>query len=87
MRVRPNRSTSHDHRDTPRERPRLRVVPNEPPPAPPRDVTEEFADERRMRDSGGPDDSATYHCTCGYVFEAPVSTGVACPHCGSSQAW
>jgi cytochrome c5 len=30
---------------------------------------------------------ATYNCTCGYVFEAPVLTSVDCPHCGDSQAW
>lgn len=28
-----------------------------------------------------------YTCTCGFVFEADVSTSVACPHCGTSQAW
>jgi hypothetical protein len=93
MRVRLNRSVNDDRRDSP-ERARLRLVRDEsapvaqPAPAvPPRDTTEEFAAERRMRDSGGPDDTATYHCACGYVFEAPVSTGVACPHCGTGQAW
>ncbi len=87
MRVRPNRSLKDDHRESAPTRARLRLVPTAEPPVEPRDVTEEFADERRLRDSGGPDDSATYHCTCGYVFEAPVSTSVACPHCGSGQAW
>jgi hypothetical protein len=89
MRVRLNRSLSDDRRDAP-ARTRLRLVREEPAvesPVEPRDVTEEFADERRMRDAGGPDDSATYHCTCGYIFESPVSTSVACPHCGSGQAW
>jgi predicted Zn-ribbon and HTH transcriptional regulator len=28
-----------------------------------------------------------YTCTCGYVFQAKVSTSVACPHCGAGQAW
>jgi DNA-directed RNA polymerase subunit RPC12/RpoP len=28
-----------------------------------------------------------YTCQCGMVFEAAVSTGVDCPHCGDSQAW
>lgn len=46
-----------------------------------------LADERRMRESGGPDDNATYGCACGCVFEAPVSTSVACPLCGAGQAW
>lgn len=32
-------------------------------------------------------DTATYSCTCGLVFEAPVSTSVGCPHCGDQQAW
>ncbi len=32
-------------------------------------------------------DHALYSCQCGYVFEAPVSTSVGCPHCGGTQAW
>jgi rubrerythrin len=32
-------------------------------------------------------DHALYTCVCGYVFEAPVSTSVDCPHCGETQAW
>jgi hypothetical protein len=32
-------------------------------------------------------DRALYTCQCGYVFEAPVSTSVGCPHCGGTQAW
>ena len=32
-------------------------------------------------------DRAMYTCQCGYVFEAPVSTSVGCPHCGGTQAW
>ena len=32
-------------------------------------------------------DQAMYTCECGFVFEAPVSTSVGCPHCGSAQAW
>jgi predicted Zn-ribbon and HTH transcriptional regulator len=42
---------------------------------------------QRVREAGGPVDQASYICSCGYVFVAPVSTTVACPHCGSSQAW
>jgi hypothetical protein len=41
----------------------------------------------RVRASGGPLDEASYACQCGYLFAAPVSTTVACPHCGTSQAW
>ena len=32
-------------------------------------------------------DHALYTCVCGFVFEAPVSTSVDCPHCGDTQAW
>ncbi|HUA12865.1 MAG TPA: hypothetical protein VMA83_12790 [Solirubrobacteraceae bacterium] len=32
-------------------------------------------------------DRASYSCGCGYVFDAAVSTSVACPHCGAGQAW
>jgi predicted Zn-ribbon and HTH transcriptional regulator len=41
----------------------------------------------RVRAAGGPTDEACYVCECGYVFAAPVSTSVRCPHCGSEQAW
>jgi hypothetical protein len=30
---------------------------------------------------------ATYNCTCGFTWQAPVLTSVDCPHCGDSQAW
>jgi hypothetical protein len=43
--------------------------------------------EERMRASGGPEDNAFYRCACGFAFEAAVSTTVACPHCGTGQAW
>lgn len=45
------------------------------------------APEAREREAGGPQDRAAYCCACGCVFEAPVSTSVDCPHCGSAQAW
>jgi hypothetical protein len=41
----------------------------------------------RARAAGGPLDEAFYACQCGYLFAAPVSTTVACPHCGGAQAW
>lgn len=44
-------------------------------------------DVRRVREAGGPVDRASYACECGYLFSASVSTTVACPHCGSDQAW
>jgi hypothetical protein len=43
--------------------------------------------ERRMRDAGGPHDRACYSCDCGFIFVAPVSTSVHCPHCDAQQAW
>jgi hypothetical protein len=55
------------------------------PPAAERD--DALAAERRWRNAGGPHDQAMYHCACGFVFEAAVSTSVACPHCGAGQAW
>jgi hypothetical protein len=33
------------------------------------------------------EDAALYSCGCGYVFTAPVTTSVGCPHCGCAQAW
>ena len=48
----------------------------------PRDIAAE-----RVRAAGGPLDRASYTCECGYLFAAPVSTTVACPHCGAGQAW
>jgi predicted Zn-ribbon and HTH transcriptional regulator len=41
----------------------------------------------RVRAAGGPLDQASYACECGYLFAAPVSTTVRCPHCDASQAW
>lgn len=43
--------------------------------------------EARHRASVRPEDQALYRCACGYQFEASVSASVACPHCGSGQAW
>jgi hypothetical protein len=43
--------------------------------------------EARVREAGGPEDRACYTCSCGLVFQAPVSTSVECPHCGTDQAW
>jgi hypothetical protein len=44
-------------------------------------------EERRVRESGGPDDRALYGCHCGCAFQAAVTASVACPRCGASQAW
>jgi hypothetical protein len=61
---------------------RLHVVPDPAPLPEPMHPA-----ERRMRDEGGPEDRAVYTCSCGYLFEAPVTASVSCPHCGSGQAW
>jgi rubrerythrin len=80
MRVRSNRNQSEA-----RTRPGLLRRPHgSSPVSPPRD---DLVDERRMRESGGPDDRAMYTCSCGYVFQADVTTSVTCPHCGTGQAW
>jgi hypothetical protein len=43
--------------------------------------------EDRVRQAGGPQDTAFYRCDCGYSFDGVVSTHVACPHCGTDQSW
>lgn len=69
-----------------------------PPPVPPLAAPQQAQDLRedlqmpdvalkRVRESGGPIDHASYVCQCGYVFEADVSTTVNCPHCAAPQAW
>ena len=84
MRVRPKRSTIN-RRPERHAHPTPRVTP--PPAAPPQPAATDHPQERRARESGGPIDNAAYNCACGYVFEAPVSTSVHCPHCGTAQAW
>jgi hypothetical protein len=88
MRVRPNRNpTESRRRSSGLRRPHApgRDEPAAPEAAP---LPEgDLADERRAREAGGPEDRAMYTCSCGYVFQAEVSTSVACPHCGAGQAW
>jgi hypothetical protein len=79
MRVRSNRNQSESRHREGLLRRHHAARRNEP--------VDDLADERRVRESGGPDDRAMYTCSCGYVFEADVSTSVACPHCGAGQAW
>jgi rubrerythrin len=69
-------------RDRPRWERRLHVVPKAAPRPEPM-----HRDERRLRDAGGPHDRSQYQCGCGYLFEAPVTASVTCPHCGAGQAW
>jgi hypothetical protein len=55
--------------------------------APPPPIADEHAAERRHRESVAPEDVAHYACSCGFQFQASVSTSVCCPHCGTGQAW
>ena len=88
MRARPNRNATEPRRRTSGLRRPHAPGRDEPTAPPPRGVGEDdLADERRARESGGPEDRAMYTCSCGYVFQAEVSTSVACPHCGAGQAW
>jgi len=86
MRVRPktnliSRRPSRDAHPAPRA---TAPAPDAAPAAP---EPVEHPHQRRSRASGGPMDTAQYACSCGYVFNAAVSTSVACPHCGTGQAW
>jgi hypothetical protein len=76
MRVRPLRQVTRREAPAPR-RAHLTSVPQPP----------ELKAEKRVRESGGPEDRAFYTCACGYAFDAEVSTSVTCPHCGAGQAW
>lgn len=54
------------------------------------EVTAEREQRRPERACAGQpltNDQAIYACGCGFVFQAPVSTSVDCPHCGGTQAW
>ena len=98
MRVRINRKNDTRHRGGPSRRGAVlrREAPVTEEVAEPEAESEPVAaggqeddlyDERRLRASGGPNDRAQYTCGCGFVWEADVSASVACPHCGTSQAW
>jgi hypothetical protein len=67
-----------------RERSRSRAEQHKRPD--PAGVEPDLAVER-VRSAGGPIDEASYACQCGYLFLAPVSTTVICPHCRAPQAW
>jgi hypothetical protein len=87
MRPRLSTATSKAPRRALRRRAALRpspLVADAPVDAP---LEPRVAMQRRIREAGGPEDHALYSCSCGYLFEADVSTGVACPHCGAAQSW
>jgi hypothetical protein len=88
MRVRPLRPTAN--RVRPERRPHVfgRPADEDETPAPaPEARVEEHAAERRHRECVAPEDTAHYSCSCGFQFQAAVSTSVSCPHCGTGQAW
>jgi rubrerythrin len=91
MRVRLNPSTKPTLRSDRRRRHAAAAPAAVPAPAAAPEVREPAVPRRtpesRYREAGGPEDRSTYACRCGYVFEAPVSTSVSCPHCGAGQAW
>ena len=80
MRVRPKRSIVTRRLDR-----SVHPVPRTAPE--PVEATSEHPMQKRAKESGGPLDHAQYRCSCGYIFHAAVSTSVACPHCGTGQAW
>jgi predicted Zn-ribbon and HTH transcriptional regulator len=89
MRVRPLRPTrtasTAERRPHVVERPAAPAA--APAPAPPAVEQVEHLAERRHRECVACEDSALYSCSCGFQFTAPVTTSVACPHCGTAQAW
>jgi hypothetical protein len=94
MRVRPLAPTERRARSERRPhifgRPAADVEPAPPAPTPaaaPEQPIDEHLAEARHRDAVTPEDSALYGCSCGFQFQAPVSTSVSCPHCGTGQAW
>jgi hypothetical protein len=88
MRVRPKRSviTRRPRAHAPGGSARAHPLPRAAAARPAAPAVE-HPHEKRARESGGPIDRASYTCGCGMVFEADVSTTVACPHCGCGQAW
>ena len=86
MRVRPKQHAEPRRTLIPRRR---EAAPARERPAdePEVEPTREHLEKERARASGGPEDNALYRCECGFAFEAAVSTTVACPHCGTGQAW
>ncbi len=85
--MRPRRSNTVTKSPRRTLRPRVSRPSVDVPPATTGEDEHAAALQRRIRDSGGPEDHALYTCSCGYVFEADVQAGVPCPHCGTEQTW
>lgn len=64
-----------------------RIATAEPTARGTRAVSGEVRAPDRRRELGPVQDQALYTCSCGFVFEAQVSTSVDCPRCGTGQAW
>jgi hypothetical protein len=63
-------------------------APAPPPAAPAAEAAgKDLTDERRLRESGGPEDRQLYTCDCGFTWRGAVTASAACPHCGTGQAW
>lgn len=67
-------------------------APEAPAPEPPAASAPEasgkdLTDERRLRESGGPEDRQLYTCGCGFAWHGAVTASAACPNCGAGQAW
>jgi hypothetical protein len=75
------------HRRTPPAESRRPAPPADAPEGPASPDAAERRLERAARAAGGPDDWARYDCLCGWGFHARVTTSVACPRCGTVQAW
>jgi hypothetical protein len=86
MRVRPLLPTDRRPARAARRR-HVLVAPPAAAPAAPAPSASEHPDEQRHAASVHCEDIALYSCSCGFQFQAPVSTSVACPHCGTGQAW
>ena len=82
--VRPKRVESIRRR---RETSERRVAARSTPAGAAAPVHEHWSGDHRWNGQRLANDRALYTCQCGYVFEAPVSTSVGCPHCGGTQAW
>ncbi len=69
----------------PEAMPRAPAPPSAPPAA--EAAGKDLTDERRLRESGGPEDRQLYACGCGFTWRGAVTASAACPHCGTEQAW
>jgi hypothetical protein len=96
MSIRAKTSTKQDRaRGGARRRtgfPLPRREPDGPSPEPPAPVAppasgKDLTDERRLRESGGPEDRQLYTCGCGFAWHWAVTASAACPNCGAPQAW